>query len=135
MATRKALGILLAAATLAAFPLSQNAVAASYNGVCESSNGGEICLYDARDTTGRVYDTLYSKASYTGTYYGTDISIDNSINSTWNRDPDTIVWFFKGANYTGLSMGNSPGWKANWSGAEGNAWSSHCFANNSACPG
>ncbi|MEV3873594.1 peptidase inhibitor family I36 protein [Streptomyces sp. NPDC049906] len=104
--------------------------------MCESSNGGEVCLYDANNQSGRVYDTLYSKPSYTGTYYGTNVGIDNTVNSTWNRDPDTTVSFYQFANYSGLGLGQLGGGKTNWSQfGEENSWSSHCFANNPACPG
>ncbi|KMS74608.1 hypothetical protein ACM01_13445 [Streptomyces viridochromogenes] len=103
--------------------------------MCESSNGGEVCLYDASNTTGRVYDTLYSKPTYSGTYYGTNVGIDNTVNSTWNRDPDTYVYFWQFANYSGLGLGQAGGTKENWGDlSEANSWSSHCFSSNSTCP-
>ncbi|MFE6462380.1 peptidase inhibitor family I36 protein [Streptomyces cinereoruber] len=119
----------------ASMGLTGAATAGSYNGVCESSNGGEVCLYDRADHTGPVYDTLYSKPEYTGTYYGTNTSINNSVSSHWNRDPDTEVWFFTAANYTGGAMGTLPGRKASdeFLGFN-NSWSSHCFVSNPACP-
>ncbi|MGW0120070.1 peptidase inhibitor family I36 protein [Streptomyces sp. NPDC003327] len=112
-----------------------NATAGSYNGVCESSNGGEVCLYNTNNNTGMVYDTLYSKPDYgTSTYYGTSTRINDTVSSTWNRDPDTNVSFFANAGYTGTSMGNVAGYKVNWEGGWADKWSSHCFENNSACP-
>ncbi|MEV6051517.1 peptidase inhibitor family I36 protein [Streptomyces sp. NPDC052107] len=114
---------------------SGTSYAGSYNGSCESSNGGEVCLYYNANYSGAVYDTLYSKPDYTGTYYGTNTSIDNSVSSSWNRDPDTTVWFFTYSNYTGFSLGLSGGGKQNWGSlGEDNTWSSHCFASNSTCP-
>lgn len=134
MSKMRAASALAAVAFTATVAFAGSASAGSYNGVCESSNGGEVCLYDSNNNTGRVYDTLYSKASYTGTYYGTNIGINDTVTSTWNRDPDTEVTFYAGANYTGTAMGNVPGWKVNWEGGWSDKWSSHCFANNAACP-
>ncbi|MCX4979635.1 peptidase inhibitor family I36 protein [Streptomyces sp. NBC_00572] len=130
------LGIASAVLGIAAF--AAPAHAASYDGVCNSSSGGEICLYRDKDAQGPIYDTLYSKPSYTGTYYGTGISINDSVTSIKNLDPDTDAMVFTNANYTGDDS-------MIWSGATfhdmgyGSPWmdnsiSSHCFINNSACP-
>ncbi len=109
--------------------------AGSYDGTCESSNGGEVCLYNSASYSGGLYDTLFSKPTYTGTYFGTNTSIDNTVSSSWNRDPDTTVYFFRNANYTGFSLGQLGGGRQNWDAlSEGSDWSSHCFANNASCP-
>ncbi|MQS38824.1 peptidase inhibitor family I36 protein [Streptomyces katsurahamanus] len=114
--------------------IASPAGAASYDGTCNSSNGGEICLYRDANAVGPIYDTLYSKPTYTGTYYGTNISIDNSVTSLRNLDPDTNVELYNNPNYTGEST-------SIWSGSifgdlqsSDNRASSHCFWNNAACP-
>lgn len=133
-AIRRAVAVACSAAALFAIT-GGTSHAASYNGTCESSNGGEVCLYRNSDYSGGLYDTLYSKPDYSGTYYGTNTSIDNSVSSSRNRDPDTTVWFFRYENYTGFSLGLSGGGSQNWAAlGEDNTWSSHCFASNSACP-
>ncbi|MFB8029218.1 peptidase inhibitor family I36 protein [Streptomyces sp. NPDC056465] len=109
--------------------------AASYDGVCNSSGGGEICLYRDANASGIVYDTLYSKPSYTGTYFGTSISIDNSVTSVKNLDPDTTAYLFTNANYTGDYATAWAGATLNdLSSATDNKVSSHCFWSNAACP-
>lgn len=132
---RKVRTLVLLSATVAGFAMAAPAQAASYDGTCNSSNGGEICLYRDANAQGIVYDTLYSKPSYTGTYYGTSISINDSVTSIKNLDPDTTAYAFTNTNYTG-------DYAAAWSGATLNdleSWtdnklSSHCFVNNAACP-
>ncbi|MCX4983085.1 peptidase inhibitor family I36 protein [Streptomyces sp. NBC_00572] len=134
MKKMRAISAIAAIAFTAITGFAGSATAGSYNGVCESSNGGEVCLYDTNNYTGAVYDTLYSKPQYTGTYYGTNTPIDDTVTSTWNRDPDTRVWFFADPNYTGTDGGQEPGYKLNWEGGWSNKWSSHCFASNPSCP-
>ncbi|MFB9485234.1 peptidase inhibitor family I36 protein [Streptomyces filamentosus] len=125
--------VILSITTTAAF--AGNAAAGSYNGVCESSNGGEVCLYNTTNFTGAVYDTLYSKSEYTGTYYGTNTPIDNTVSSTWNRDPDTLVTFYGMPNYTGGAIGQAGGYKHSWEFMGfNNVFSSHCFESNPSCP-
>ncbi|MFE7357717.1 peptidase inhibitor family I36 protein [Streptomyces sp. NPDC057543] len=122
-------------AMLGVVALASPAEAASYDGVCNSSSGGEICLYRDANAVGPIYDTLYSKPSYTGTYYGTSISINDSVTSVKNLDPDTSAYMFTNTNYTG-------DYATAWSGATlnhlssltDNKLSSHCFWNNAACP-
>ncbi|MFE2559777.1 peptidase inhibitor family I36 protein [Streptomyces sp. NPDC059352] len=124
---------LLSATTTATF--TGAAAAGSYNGVCESSNGGEVCLYNTNNFTGAVYDTIYSKPEYTGTYFGTNTPIDNTVTSTWNRDPDTSITFYGMPGYTGGAIGTLPGIKASWEFMGfNNVFSSHCFASNPSCP-
>ncbi|WP_078585544.1 peptidase inhibitor family I36 protein [Streptomyces anulatus] len=132
---RKAQLIATVAAALGVMAFATPAGAASYDGSCQSSNGGEVCLYRDASARGIVYDTLYSKPSYTGTYYGTSVSINNSVTSVKNLDPDTNVELFTNENYTGNQT-------TAWSGATlhqlssltNDKLSSHCFWNNSACP-
>ncbi|NEA44270.1 peptidase inhibitor family I36 protein [Streptomyces sp. SID11385] len=118
------------------------AYAGSYNGKCESSGGGEVCLYDSvygsgndksnnGQSIGPIYDTLYSKPSFSGsTYYGTSTAVDNTFESLWNRDPDTAVKVFTNANYTGTMISTAGG------GGSGfvTGWSSVCFVSNASCP-
>lgn len=125
-----------------AIAISSPAYAGSYNGTCESSGGGEICLYDSvtgaghdinnsGQTIGPLYDTLYSKPSFSGsTYYGTSGSVDNTFESAWNRDPDTAVKMFANQNYTGSSISISAGHTSSFI----TGWSSVCFTNNVSCP-
>ncbi|MEV5336590.1 peptidase inhibitor family I36 protein [Streptomyces werraensis] len=120
-----------ASAIFGVMAISFPAFAGSYNGVCEATNGGEVCLYQYDATSGPIYDTLYSKPSYTGsTFYGTSTLIDNNAASAWNRDPDTQVKFFFGANYTGAMLYAGGGQKVGFV----KEISSHCFASNVACP-
>ncbi|WP_328944175.1 peptidase inhibitor family I36 protein [Streptomyces sp. NBC_00250] len=126
----------VAAAVLSIGAFAAPAQAASYDGVCNSSGGGEICLYRDANASGPIYDTLYSKPSYTGTYYGTGISINDSVTSVKNLDPDTNAELYTNGNYTGDHT-------TAWSNATLNdleSWtdnlvSSHCFWSNAACPG
>ncbi|MFD7407502.1 peptidase inhibitor family I36 protein [Streptomyces sp. NPDC059866] len=118
------------------------AYAGSYNGTCESSNGGEICLYDnvtgaghdinnSGQIIGPLYDTLYSKPDFTGsTYYGTSRLVDNTFESAWNRDPDTAVKMFTNQNYTGSSISTPAGNSSSFI----TGWSSVCFTSNVSCP-
>ncbi|MFE6624315.1 peptidase inhibitor family I36 protein [Streptomyces sp. NPDC057740] len=131
-ARKKALVGLASAALVLGF--SGTASAGSYNGVCESSNGGEVCLYRLANYSGGLYDTLYSKPDYNGsTYYGTSTLIDNTMSSVKNMDTDTLVYFYQYAGYTGNLTGLPPGEQINQM-PNDNTASSHCFGSNSACP-
>ncbi|WP_329245381.1 hypothetical protein [Streptomyces canus] len=121
-------------ATLGTVVIAGPAYAGSYNGVCESSNGGEVCLHKENDINSAVYDTLYSKTSYAGsTFYGTSTPIDNNTGGAENKDPDNSVKLFSGQNYTGISLsvasGHSVGYLKSYYSV-----SSHCFTSNTACP-
>lgn len=117
--------------------LAGTASAASYNGVCESSGGGEACLYRYDLLTGALYDTLYSKSDYgTSTYYGTSVEINNSVSSAENMDPDTALKLWQYGGYSGqvlvIPAGSSIG---NFVIPDfDNRASSHCFVSNAACP-
>lgn len=125
-----------------AIAMGSPAYAGSYNGTCESSNGGEICLYDSvygaghdvnnsGQTIGPLYDTLYSKPNFSGsTYYGTSRLVDNTFESAWNRDPDTGVKMFTNQNYTGTQISTPAGHTTGFV----TGWSSVCFTSNAACP-
>ncbi|MFG3142773.1 peptidase inhibitor family I36 protein [Streptomyces sp. NPDC048211] len=123
------------AAAIGGVALASPAQAASYDGTCNSSGGGEICLYRDANVKGVLYDTLYSKPSYTGTYFGTSVSINDSVTSAKNMDPDTNAYVFTNPNYTGVN-------RVLWTGTIYNDFesdldnkiSSHCFANNASCP-
>ncbi|MFB7928672.1 peptidase inhibitor family I36 protein [Streptomyces sp. NPDC056039] len=131
-AKKKTLVGLASAALVLGF--SGTASAGSYNGVCESSGGGEVCLYRLADYRGGLYDTLYSKSTYSGsTYYGTSTDLDNTVSSVKNMDPDTLVYFYQYAGYTGALNAIPPGDHINQVGNDNTA-SSHCFGSNSACP-
>lgn len=133
-AFKKAVVGVLGAAALTV-GMAGTASAGSYNGVCESAGGGEACLYYTYDYAGWVYDTLYSKPSYTGTYYGTEMPINDSVGSVWNRDPDSSLKLFTGANYTGSVKVVPGGGKFNaLNTIFNNAFSSHCFTSNTGCP-
>ncbi|MFD8716552.1 peptidase inhibitor family I36 protein [Streptomyces sp. NPDC059629] len=130
---KKALVGLASAALVLGF--SGTASAGSYNGVCESSGGGEVCLYRLANYSGGLYDTLYSKPDYNGsTYYGTSTLIDNTMSSVKNMDPDTLVYFYQYSGYTGALLGIPPGEQINDVGSYDNVASSHCFGSNSSCP-
>ena len=134
---RKLSVLAFAAAVVGTVALAVPAQATSYNGKCESSGGGEICLYKDANFTGGLYDTLYSKPSYTGTYYGTNTSINNSVTSVINKDPSHTAFLFDGANYTGESttIGNGGSYAdLGYGGIMNNRASSHCFINNVNCP-
>lgn len=134
MSARKKALVGLASAALA-FGFSGTASAGSYNGVCESSGGGEACLYRLENYSGGLYDTLYSKSSYDGsTYYGTSTAIDNTVSSVKNMDPDTLLYLYQYSGYTGALTGIPPGDYINQLGSSDNTTSSHCFGSNSACP-
>jgi hypothetical protein len=134
---KKAAAVLVAAGALIAGGTA-TASAGSYNGSCETSNGGEICLYRYANFGGGLYDTLYSKTSYPGsTYYGTSVLIDNTISSVKNRDYVNAIDVYTGENYTGSRTHADPGLDL-WDMAvfsDDNAISSHCFENNAYCPG
>lgn len=132
---RRAMRVLAVAAVVAgALTFSAPANAGSYNGECESSGGGEVCLYWA-GINSSVYDTLYSKSDYNGsTFYRTNEPIDNNIRGVWNRDPDTSVKLFYNAGYSGLLRTIGAGQKVDDLGIARNAASSHCFTSNAACP-
>ncbi|MFF1847784.1 peptidase inhibitor family I36 protein [Streptomyces sp. NPDC058232] len=108
------------------------ASAGSYNGSCESSGGGEICLYRNSEFVGGLYDTLYSKTDYNGsTYYGTSTLIDNTLSSAKNMDVVNNVGFYSGKNYTGTLEYLPAGlWLRNGD----DIASSHCFSSNAYCP-
>lgn len=115
-----------------AFPAPANA--GSYNGECESSGGGEVCLYWA-GINSSVYDTLYSKPDYDGsTFYRTNEPIDNNYRGVWNRDPDSAVKLFYNAGYSGLLRTIGAGQQVDSLGPAANSASSHCFTSNAACP-
>lgn len=108
------------------------ASAGSYNGSCESSGGGEICLYRNYEFAGGIYDTLYSKTNYDGsTYYGTSTLIDNTMSSAKNMDMVNNVGFYSGKNYTGTAEYLPAGL---WLRYGGDIASSHCFTSNAYCP-
>ncbi|MFF1847782.1 peptidase inhibitor family I36 protein [Streptomyces sp. NPDC058232] len=134
---KKAAAVLAAAGALIA-GAAGTASAGSYNGSCESSGGGEICLYRYADLGGNLYDTLYSKTNYNGsTYYGTSVLIDNTVSSVHNRDPINAIDVYTGQNYTGART-HADGGLTLWDMAifgDDNAISSHCFENNAYCPG
>jgi hypothetical protein len=133
-AFKKAVIGLVSAAALTV-GMAGTASAGSYNGVCESAGGGEACLYYQYDYTGWVYDTLYSKTSYTGTYYGTDLTINDTVGAVWNRDPDNTLKLFTGTNYTGSLKAVGAGAKFNTVNTSfANAFSSHCWTSNAGCP-
>ncbi|MFI5531701.1 peptidase inhibitor family I36 protein [Kitasatospora sp. NPDC051853] len=113
------------------------ASAASYDGVCDSSGGGEACLYFNYNYTAPLYDTLYSKPSYgTSTFYGSGMNINNNVGSVWNRDPDSSLKLYTGDNYTGSRKVIAGGGKFNTYGDATfqNTFSSHCFSSNPGCP-
>ncbi|MFE5485704.1 peptidase inhibitor family I36 protein [Streptomyces sp. NPDC056527] len=108
------------------------ASAGSYNGSCESSGGGEICLYRNYEFAGGLYDTLYSKTNYDGsTYYGTQTLIDNTLSSAKNMDMVNNVGFYSGKNYTGTLEYLPAGL---WLRYGDDVASSHCFSSNAYCP-
>ncbi|MFD7442404.1 peptidase inhibitor family I36 protein [Streptomyces sp. NPDC059909] len=138
MTNFKRVAAVLAAAGALVVGATGTASAGSYNGSCESSNGGEICLYRYADFGGGIYDTLYSKTSYPGsTYYGTSVLIDNTISSVKNRDYVNAIDVYTGQNYTGARTHADPGLDLENMAVFGddNAISSHCFENNAYCPG
>ena len=124
--------LFVGAALAGALAFTAPSHAASYNGVCESSGGGEVCLYYGSSFNGGLYDTLYSKDSYTGTFYGTSTPINDNVSSVVNKDPDTPVKFFSGTGYTGYL--ETVGAGSSKSLTYKNAASSHCFTSNAACP-
>ncbi|MFD5229168.1 peptidase inhibitor family I36 protein [Streptomyces qaidamensis] len=131
-AQKKTLVGLASAALVLGF--SGTASAGSYNGVCESSGGGEVCIYRLANFSGGLYDTLYSKSTYSGsTYYGTSTAIDNTMSSVKNMDTDTLVYFYQYSGYTGALVGIPPGERIDQV-PNDNTASSHCFGSNSACP-
>ncbi|MGC0331553.1 hypothetical protein RKD23_004543 [Streptomyces sp. SAI-170] len=136
---KKAAAVLVAAGALIAGGTA-TASAGSYNGSCETSNGGEICLYRYANYGGALYDTIYSKTNYDGsTYYGTSVLLNNTVSSVKNRDYVNSIETFTGENYTGLRVHADPGldlWDMAvfWDGQTDNAMSSHCFSSNAYCP-
>jgi hypothetical protein len=131
---RRSRALFVGAAMMGAVAFAAPAYAGSYDGSCESTNGGEVCLYHYSNYGGAVYDTLYSKTSYSGsTFYNTVIPVDNGVASVLNKDPDTAVKLFTGTNYTGnVETVAAGGGKANLT--YSNQASSHCFTSNAACP-
>ncbi|MFD7442402.1 peptidase inhibitor family I36 protein [Streptomyces sp. NPDC059909] len=128
---KKAAAVLAAAGALVA-GAAGTANAGSYNSSCESSNGGEICLYRNYEFAGGLYDTLYSKTNYDGsTYYGTSTLIDNTMSSAKNMDTVNNVGFYAGKNYTGTLEYLPAGL---WLRYGDDIASSHCFSSNAYCP-
>lgn len=125
-------GIAVGVVALGALAVTVPSYAGSYNGVCETAGGGEICLYSGSGTVGSIYDTLYSKTNYDGsTFYGTSTAIVNNIGGAKNLDPDTSAKLFSGRNYTGTVQLVSPNSGYSFG---SRSWESHCFTSNSGCP-
>ncbi|NEB77730.1 hypothetical protein G3I40_21305 [Streptomyces sp. SID14478] len=133
---RKRRGFLAASALSVAAvvgALAAPAQAASYDGSC---NADEACLYRYADYTGGIYDTIQSKQSYTGTYYGTSVAIDNTVSSVKNRDTSDNLWLYQNAYWSGDTWGVPKGASTNLGGSFDNMPSSHCWSPaTSGCPG
>ncbi|WP_380282626.1 peptidase inhibitor family I36 protein [Kitasatospora purpeofusca] len=125
-------GIGIATSAVLASPAS----AASYDGFCDASDGGEACLYYLSNFSGPIYDTLHSKYSYTGTFYGTETYINNEVASVWNRDTVNWLTLYDNTGYTGAKVAVAPGGYIAYLSDYGfaNRASSHCFSNVSSCP-
>lgn len=121
---RGALAIALLTAT-SLFGSVASAQAASYDGSCDYD---EACLYRNLDHSGGLYDTLLSKTSYTGTYYGTSTAIDNTVSSARNKDPNSNLWLYQYNNWAGDRWGLPAGASTNFSGSFDNMPSSHCWS-------
>jgi hypothetical protein len=110
-----------------------SAQAASYDGSCDYD---EACLYRYQDYSGGIYDTLNSKTSYAGTYYGTSVAVDNTVSSAKNKDPNSNLWLYQYDNWAGDTWGLPAGSSTNFSSSFDNLASSHCWTGATAgCPG